>query len=149
MKLSKTSAHAALAVAYLANCPAGRIVQARQVADHLGVPVDSALKVLQNLARRGIIHSQLGRGGGYHLGRRPEQINLLQIVEATDGPIDAEVPLAQDQACAAGLEILETVCRHIADRTRVELAATSIADLARAHQSLAMPAPPPVLATVA
>jgi Rrf2 family protein len=149
VKLSKTSAHAALAVAYLAHCPTGRIVQARQVADHLGVPVDSALKVLQNLARRGIIHSQLGRGGGYHLGRRPEQISLLQVIEATDGPIDAEVPLPQDQGCAPGLEMLETVCRHIADRTRADLAATSIADLARVQRPLSLPPAAEPLATVA
>jgi Rrf2 family protein len=149
LKLSKTSVHAALAVAFLAHSPTGRIVQARQVADYLGVPVDSALKVLQNLARRGIIHSQLGRGGGYRLGRHPEQISLLQVIEATDGPIDAEVPPALNQAHAAALDMLQSVCQHIADQTRAELASTTIAGLAHVQGTLSLPAAEEALAPVA
>ena len=148
MRLSKTSTHAALAVAFLANSDQGHVVQARQVADFLGIPVDSALKVLQNLARRGIIHSQLGRGGGYRLSRPAPHINLLQVLEATDGPIDADVCLTSANAsCAHSLDVLQGVCERVADRVRAELAAISIADLARAQHAPA--APSQALASVA
>lgn len=63
MKLSKTSALAALAVAHLASYPADAVVQARQVAEYLNIPTDSALKILQTLTRRHVIDSRLGRGG--------------------------------------------------------------------------------------
>ena len=59
MKLSKSSAQAVLAMAFLAEQPTGSVIQARQVGGHLGIPTDSALKILQVLARHGLLASQL------------------------------------------------------------------------------------------
>ncbi len=130
MKLSKTSAHAALALAYLAGRASDGYVQARTIADHLHIPTDSALKILQALTRRGILHSQLGRTGGYRLLTDPSRLSLLQIVEAIDGPMVSEMPVHQPHLCEA-IDALQHVCDQARDLIRQSLANSTIADLTR------------------
>ncbi len=131
MRLSKTSALAALAMARLARTQDEGVIQAREIARHLGIPTDSALKILQGLARRGLIESQLGRGGGYRLKGDARQISLLSVVEAIDGPIEASVPVSDDGGShATTLGLLRRVCTQAADHTRESLSAMSIDELA-------------------
>ena len=136
MKLSKTSAHAALALAYLAGQSDDQVIQAHAVARHLKIPTDSALKVLQNLARRGLVHSRLGRHGGYLMHRPAAQITLLEVVEATDGPIDSQLPLLQRGLDGLdGADVLRTVCHQVARKVRQELESTTVAHLAHAYRA--------------
>ncbi len=48
------------------------------------VPPDYLIKVLQSLARAGLVTSQRGKHGGHLLTRPPGQINILEIVNAVD-----------------------------------------------------------------
>lgn len=130
MKLSKTSTHAALAVAYLAERGNGRHVQARQVAEHLGIPTDSALKILQAMVRGQIVQSQLGRSGGYLLARPADQITLLQIVEAIDGPMTSDGPIYHHPRLESRVAMLRSVCERATHQARQELERHTGADLA-------------------
>jgi Rrf2 family protein len=131
MKLSKTSAHAALAVAYLSTRQEDGPVQARQIAEHLGIPTDSALKILQTLVRHKLIHSQLGRCGGYFLRIDPTAINLLQIVEAIDGPIVGDLPATSgSEQIESSVQVLATACNEAAQLLRTRLSRYTVADLA-------------------
>lgn len=48
------------------------------------VPPDYLIKVLQSLARGGLVTSQRGKYGGHSLTRPPREINILEIVNAVD-----------------------------------------------------------------
>lgn len=136
MKLSKTSAQAALALAYLALQDETQIIQAKQVAKHLGIPSDSALKILQALARHRIIHSRLGRSGGYRLAFKADEISLLQVIEAIDGPISGQVRVDNAPAnIAGGLDLLQVISQQAADRIREELSQTTVADIVASNES--------------
>jgi Rrf2 family protein len=136
MRLSKTSALAALAIAYLADPQHHGPIQARQVAEHLNIPTDSALKVLQSLSRSRLIASQLGRTGGYRLRKPVAGITLLEVVEAIDGPVSAEVALTSDLAThTESLNLLQAVCQAAVQRVRYELEHFTIADLARCNHA--------------
>jgi Rrf2 family protein len=136
MKLSKTSAQAALAMAYLADQDGESVVQARQVAAYLGIPTDSALKILQTLARQELILSQLGRSGGYRMHKPAASISLAQIVEAIDGPISGAMRLdSRREGTAGSMELLQSVCERAALKLREELSRTSVADLARCNRT--------------
>ena len=78
---------------------------ARELAEHVELPMPIVSKVLKSLARAGILDSQRGAKGGYALAHRPEEINVADMISALDGP------LALTQ-CAAGPAIcdLETSC---------------------------------------
>lgn len=131
MKLSKTATLAALAVAYLSTRRNDGHIQARHVADYLHIPTDSALKVLQALARRGVINSHLGRSGGYYLESEPHQVTLLQIVEAVEGPIEPELPVESNgNGLAAPISQLRKACNRVAHSMRLELDRTTVAELA-------------------
>ncbi|WP_200761387.1 RrF2 family transcriptional regulator [Poriferisphaera corsica] len=135
MKLSKTSAHAALAIAFLANQTTQGPTQARTVAEHLGVPTDSALKILQALSRHRLIKSQLGRSGGYLLHRPAESISLLEIVEAIDGPIAGEMPISQHTGkLDYSMNILQSACQNAAQQLRDTLCKYTVADLVVAEE---------------
>lgn len=48
------------------------------------VPPDYLIKVLQSLARAGLVASQRGKRGGHLLMRGPDEIHILEIVNAVD-----------------------------------------------------------------
>lgn len=59
------------------------------------MPERFLLQILRNLVTHGILHSARGVDGGYRLERRPEEISLLEIVEAVDGPLCTGSPLPE------------------------------------------------------
>ena len=133
MKLSKTSAQAALALGVLATQPEGEYLQARHIAEKLNIPTVSALKILQALTRGHLIESQLGRSGGYRLACPAHEVTLLKIVEAIDGPVRGQMRI--DGAPAAvehGVACLRAACTSAADALRDQLERTTVADLATA-----------------
>jgi len=79
--LSQTCEYALRAVACLARRP-GEFVTASDLADATSVPADYLSKVLQQLAGAGLVQGRRGVGGGYRLGREPDQISVLDIVDA-------------------------------------------------------------------
>ncbi len=74
---------------------------AREIAEHVTLPIPVVSKVLKALARAGILDSQRGSKGGYALASRPEEINVADMITALDGP------LALTQ-CSAG----PSLCDH-------------------------------------
>lgn len=62
----------------------------REVVAEMGVPPTFASQILGELVRADIAVSRAGRDGGYRLTRPPEQINLLEIIEAGEGLLHAE-----------------------------------------------------------
>ena len=143
MKLTRTSAQAALAMAFLARQSDAGLLRARDVAAHLQVPTDSALKILQTLVRQRLLQSQLGRNGGYRLGVDPSTISLLRLVEAIDGPVRADLPLeAAGDDLAPPLRRLRQACEASAQRLREELASISVADLVSVETTAGRLTPP-------
>jgi len=132
MKLSKTGALAVLATRYLTQ-QNGKTVRARNVGEALNIPTDSALKILQALARGRVIDSHLGRSGGYSTQRTEQQITLLEVIEAIDGPISGGLALdgRQPDDLDQPIEQLQRVCRRMAEQVREQVARTTLAELDR------------------
>jgi len=88
MILSRSSEYAIRAFLYLAKQEPGRLVMARQIADDAGLPGHFLAKLLQQLARKGLVRSNKGPSGGFTLASDPREINILSIVEAVEGADD-------------------------------------------------------------
>jgi Rrf2 family protein len=65
----------------LAKLPAGAYAGAANIAREIKAPQNYLGKLLQVLARAGLVQSQKGLGGGFRLTREPRHISLLDVVE--------------------------------------------------------------------
>ncbi len=62
-------------------------INAPSISDATCVPAKFTLKILRKLKTDGLVKSFKGSGGGFALAKKPSEINLLEIMEAIDGPI--------------------------------------------------------------
>ncbi len=60
---------------------------AKDVADAYGIPPEALAKILQRLAKAGLLHSQHGTNGGYTLARSAHTISAFEVIQAIDGPL--------------------------------------------------------------
>jgi Rrf2 family protein len=94
--ISQTVEYALRAAVYLAGqAPEARTTE--QVATATRVPKAYLSKVLQGLARAGVVHSQRGLGGGMTLVKTPEELTILDVVNAVE-------PMGRIRECPLGLE---------------------------------------------
>lgn len=84
LSLSQTTGYAIKALSCL-NEPACKSRSTSEIAACAGVPKPYLAKVLNALARYGLVRTRRGVGGGVELARDPQTITLLQIVEAVEG----------------------------------------------------------------
>lgn len=87
LKFSKQLDYGLLAIDYLLGQPAGRVTSAHEIAKAHRIPEELLGKVLQKLARGGIIRSRHGTRGGYVVVRQPAEIALFDVVCAVEGPV--------------------------------------------------------------
>src|SRR5437868_4789132 len=85
LSLSKKTDYALLALSYLARVESGRAVRTREIAEQYDLPVELLAKILQKLAKEGLLVSTPGPAGGYSLGRSPVEITIGSVVKAIDG----------------------------------------------------------------
>jgi Rrf2 family protein len=65
----------------LAQLPEGNYAGAGRIAQEIGAPQNYLGKLLQNLARVGLVQSQKGLGGGFRLAQDPRTISLFDVVD--------------------------------------------------------------------
>jgi Rrf2 family protein len=87
MQITRQADYAARAVLYLSNIGAGRSLATSQVAREQKIPPAFLSKILARLTQAGITQAARGRYGGVKLARAPQDITLLEVIEAIDGPI--------------------------------------------------------------
>ncbi len=92
MRISRTSAYAIGAMIQLAGMPPGVPIPCRRLAKAGAMPERFLLQVLRSLVNHGLLESTCGVVGGYSLAWPASQISLLQILEATEGLLPAELP---------------------------------------------------------
>jgi Rrf2 family protein len=87
LKLSKKADYALIAMKHLALRGDRGSSSAREIAALYDIPIELMAKVLQRLVRRGLLVSQQGTRGGYHLSRAPLQITIADVIQAIEGPV--------------------------------------------------------------
>lgn len=86
-KLSKKADYALIAVKHLAMHSQKHACSAGEIAEEYGISGTLMAKVLQKLAREGVVQARHGAAGGYQLERNPGQISALDVISAIDGPV--------------------------------------------------------------
>lgn len=84
--LTKTSEYAIRSVLYLAIHATGENkVGIKEVAHELELPLHFIGKILQDLARKGLIASVKGPHGGFYLNQPPANISIMDVISVVDG----------------------------------------------------------------
>ncbi len=128
LKISEAASLALHTMVYLA-ANHRRLLTTHEIGEVLHVSEAHLAKVLQRLAKVGLVDSTRGPRGGFCLGRPAADISLLEVYETIDGPLGDSVcllgtPICTGEECILG-GLLETVNRQVGEY----LASTTLADL--------------------
>ena len=89
ISVTSKSRYAVVAMAELARS-GERPVPIAQIAERRAMPVQFLEQLFSTLRRDGLLTSQRGVKGGYTLARPPEEITVLEVVQALDGKVGEE-----------------------------------------------------------
>ncbi len=87
LKLSKKVEYGLIAIRHIAATEGSRYSTAKEISDRYHVPYELLAKVLQKLARQGLIVSHQGVYGGYSLARSADQISVSTVINAIEGQL--------------------------------------------------------------
>ena len=79
--------------------PEGAFLSARRVSSRTAVPKAFLHKITADLVRAGLILTQTGPSGGLALQKPANDVSLLDVVEAIDGPVCLNICLVRPQEC--------------------------------------------------
>ncbi|MBK8207051.1 MAG: RrF2 family transcriptional regulator [Planctomycetes bacterium] len=128
---SQASEYALRALTELARYPAGEWVLVTQIADPLAIPVHYLAKVLQTLARRGVLESQRGRQGGFRLAKPAWDITAYDVVRELDDVRSLESCVMGEGECSDATACpLHSLWKNIRQRFVTALETTTLKDLA-------------------
>jgi Rrf2 family protein len=76
-----------------------RTVSASEISKSMFIPKSFLAKILQRLSSRGIVTSTKGTTGGFQLAKAPVEVNLLEVIEAIQGPSAANACAIDERSC--------------------------------------------------
>jgi Rrf2 family protein len=133
--LSQKTRYAMLALSRLARETGNGAILISDIARSENIPQRYLEAILLDLKKLGMLGSKLGKTGGYFLIRKPEDINLSEIVRHFEGPI-ALVPCVSEKAyqpcefCKDEMTCnLKKVFKEIRDYTYEKLQQTTLSSL--------------------
>jgi Rrf2 family protein len=129
MLISRASQYAISGVLRLASLPPRQFCRVEDLVRGTSAPRHAVAKVLHALAKRRILDSVRGAGGGFRLSPDALDMTLLQIIEAVEGPFESSVAMqrglcASEQACP-----LHRLLQPLNDELKRVLGSTRLRDL--------------------
>ncbi|HJW91383.1 MAG TPA: Rrf2 family transcriptional regulator [Anaerolineales bacterium] len=102
MQITRQADYAMRAVLYLSNLGPDRRAATSQIAQEQRIPPSFLAKIVSQLSVAGLLQTSRGARGGVSLARTPNEISLLEVVEAIDGPILLNECVAESGVCSFG-----------------------------------------------
>jgi len=99
MQITRQADYAVRAVLYLARNGHQRTATS-MIAEKQRIPPSFLAKIVSQLSIAGLLHTSRGARGGVSLARPPQEITLLEVIEAIDGPIQLNECVGDAGACS-------------------------------------------------
>jgi Rrf2 family protein len=87
MQITRQADYALRAVIYLSRLEPEQRAATSQIAIDQRIPPSFLAKIVSQLSVAGLLQTSRGARGGVSLARSPQEITVLEVVEAIDGPI--------------------------------------------------------------
>jgi Rrf2 family protein len=129
MKFTKAVEYGLFVVGYIAKYGNDGFVTASSIAKKHGILSGYAAPVVTQLVRANILKNKLGSKGGFKLAKPANEISMLDIIEAIDGPLEQIVvtsPKINDEQFMINME---TTCKDIVAKAKDKLQKTTIAKM--------------------
>ena len=131
LRLSKKADYALMAMKHLAQKADALSTSAREIAEQHDIPIELMAKVLQRLARTGLLASTQGTRGGYMLGRSAGSISVADVIQAIDGPFTVTACSPGNHNCRQYSKCsIRDPLWQIRERIAVTLGTVTIAEMA-------------------
>jgi len=145
LKLTKKADYGLIALRHLANVR--RSASAKDIAETYRIPLPLLSKVLQKLARNGLLTSEHGTNGGYRLTRDPHEITALEVIRTIDGPIILTHCFTEHGECdQSELCPVRDPLRKVHEGILQLLSSISIHDMSR--EDMAIPGIAPIISSI-
>lgn len=132
MELTRKGEYAIRGIVYLAGKPIDKVCLLSEIAAAVDVPPTFLAKIFQQFSKIGLVKSFRGTGGGFMLGHEPENITLLEVVEAVEGPIIPNRCVVKPVDCERSAFCnVHPVWKRVQADIRCVLAGVTLRDLAR------------------
>ena len=136
MEITQQADYAVRAVLELALQPPGVRLSCETIAQRHTIPLAFLTKICARLVTEGILQSRRGVKGGVQLARPADEINLLQVVEAIDGPITFNRCNRKPSECARSRTCpVHSVWSELCREFRGRLASYTFAAIAASSRS--------------
>jgi Rrf2 family protein len=100
MQFTRKGDYALKAMAYLALIKGNSPHTIDEISENSHVPRHFLAKILKDLTRADLLIAVKGARGGYTLARRPSEISLLEVIEASVGPLALNLCLEGSGRCS-------------------------------------------------
>jgi Rrf2 family protein len=137
LRISEAASLAMHTAALLAVEPLRRM-STGQVATALGVSEAHLAKVLQRLARAGLVRSERGPHGGFQLSSDPAEVRLIEVYEAIEGPLRPVECLLGTPVCSGRNCILGKLAASIDQQVREYLQNTYLSELVDVYAGVSL-----------
>jgi len=102
MQITRQADYAVRAMVYLVQLGTDQRAATSQIAQEKKIPSSFLAKIVSQLSVAGLLQTSRGARGGVSLARSPEEITLLDVVEAIDGPILLNDCVGDNGVCVFG-----------------------------------------------
>ena len=124
-----------MALKYLAENTRAGSRSAKDIAEAYHIPPQLLAKILQTLAKAGMLVSHAGTNGGYALARAANEITAFEVIRAIDGPLFITSCITIHGTCdLAGHCTIKEPLRKVNDSIRDLLSGIRIGDLVDAAE---------------
>jgi Rrf2 family protein len=131
LRLTKKADYGLMALKYLAEQTDGSSAHsAKDIAEAYHIPPQLLAKILQTLAKAGLLISHAGTNGGYALSRAATEITAFEVIRAIDGPLFITSCITIHGACdLTSTCTIKEPLRKVNDSIKDLLSGIHIADL--------------------
>lgn len=100
LELTRGADYAIRTTICLAREEGDQLLSAPAIARRMNVPRRFLPQIMQDLVRAGLVEGAPGRGGGYRLTRAPEDVSLLEVIEAVEGDVRRRTCVLRSDPCS-------------------------------------------------
>lgn len=134
MQITRAGEYGMLGLMALARRPMGEVVMLDVIASEEETPVSFLGKIFQSLTKAGLVRSARGSKGGFCLLKSPDEITVLEVIEAIEGKIAFQRCQEEKPDCThMGGCALCGLFSEAQDKVKEVFARTTVAQLAGRH----------------